>query len=583
MASATTTDTLQGRIQNLLEAKPTSRAIAFYNDQGRFEWQSLEQFYHRAERAAANLADRGLRRGEVALIVLHSGEVSATVLCGSLLIGALPLLIAPPVVQGAAAFSNLGLVLRHVIGKTRPRLVVCDPHLAAMEGKPPLRRSSPRFIVAEQLLVDGAGRKPALANPAKTDIAAMQLTSGTTGMPRVCVWKQEAVIAALDAQKVGTGLTDDDVCLSWAPLYHDMGLVGCFLSSLTGGIPLVMLNTTDFIKRPALWLRGLTDTGATYTMSPNFGYAITAQRAGDGELEGVRLDRVRAFYNAAERIHYETLVEFHRRFAPYGLHFEALKAAYGCAENVSGATFGDLDGAVRVEQVDRDAMLSQRVAKPAAPGTGLKALTVVGVGRPHAAISVKILSRAGRPLPDGLVGEICLQTPSCMVGYLKDARATRRAIRGNKLHTGDLGYMRDGEVFWAGRVRERITVRGVKLDPSDLEPILLHIPDLRSGCFVAFGVDDDTKGTQRLVVVSEVREGNSRPVEIVSQDVRQQVFERLGVNVNEVMLVRQGTLTKTSSGKRRHRHFLQHYLNGGLQEHVWLPGGGQEKPDGIAG
>jgi acyl-CoA synthetase (AMP-forming)/AMP-acid ligase II len=207
----------------------------------------------------------------------------------------------------------------------------------------------------------------------------------------------------------------------------------------------------------------------------------------------------------------------------------------------------------------------------------------VGVGRPHASITVRILSRVGRPVPDGVVGEICYRTPSQMAGYLKDARATRRAIRGNYLHTGDLGYMRDGEVYWVGRVRERITVRGVKLDPSDLEPILLHIPDLRSGCFVAFGVDDERQGTQRLVIVSEVRETNSRPPDVVSGDVRQQVFERLGVSVNEVMLVRQGTLTKTSSGKRRHKHFLQHYLDGSLHEHVWLPNGGQEKPDGVVG
>jgi acyl-CoA synthetase (AMP-forming)/AMP-acid ligase II len=351
-----------------------------------------------------------------------------------------------------------------------------------------------------------------------------------------------------------------------------MGLVNNFFLCMTEGIPMVMLNPVDFVKKPALWLRSLVDTGATVTWSPNFGFAITAQRVRDSELQGVRLDGVRGFYNAAERIHYETLQAFHKRFAPYGLRYEALKTNFGCAENVGGATFSDPDGAMLVERIDRDTMLHRRIARPVTgDGDGSQALNVVGVGRPHPDMSITILSRVGRPLPDGHVGEIGLETPSRMSGYMKDARATRRAIYGKYLRTGDLGYMRDGEVFWVGRVRERITVRGVKLDPSDFEPILLQISDLRSGCFAAFGVDDEAMGTQRIVIVTEVRDAARRPAQEISSEIRSQVFDQLGINVNDVLLVRQGTLTKTSSGKRRHKHFRQHYLNGKLQEFTWTP------------
>jgi acyl-CoA synthetase (AMP-forming)/AMP-acid ligase II len=186
-------------------------------------------------------------------------------------------------------------------------------------------------------------------------------------------------------------------------------------------------------------------------------------------------------------------------------------------------------------------------------------------------MTIEILSRTGRALPDGHVGEVGLKTPSRMIGYLGDWRANQHALYGDLLRTGDLGYLRDGELFWVGRVRERITIRGVKLDPSDFEPILLQVEGLRAGCFAAFGVDDQKQGTQHIVIVTEVRDNVNREPEEISGEIRDQVFERLGVNVSEIFLVKQGTLTKTSSGKRRHRHFRSLYLDGKLKPFEWEP------------
>jgi acyl-CoA synthetase (AMP-forming)/AMP-acid ligase II len=151
-----------------------------------------------------------------------------------------------------------------------------------------------------------------------------------------------------------------------------------------------------------------------------------------------------------------------------------------------------------------------------------------------------------------------------MVGYLGQARETRRAIFGDLLRTGDIGYKRGRELFWVGRLRERITTLGKKLDPSDFERVLLRIPNLRHGCFAVFGVDDAKLGTQRVVVVSEVRDATSRPYRDIVSDIQSQISQQLGVKVYEVVLVPRDTLTKTSSGKRRHRYFRQRYLSGEL-------------------
>jgi acyl-CoA synthetase (AMP-forming)/AMP-acid ligase II len=345
-----------------------------------------------------------------------------------------------------------------------------------------------------------------------------------------------------------------------------MGLVNNFLLCLTKGVPLAMLSPMDFVNKPALWLRGLSDTGSTITWSPNFGFAITAEIVRDDQIEGVSLNRVRAFWNAAERIHIETMHVFYKRFAPFGLRRESLKTNYGCAENVGGATFSDPHGPIIVEQVDEVMLQEEGIAHPMTNlNNGRRVIQVVGVGRPYPGIKIEILSRRGRCLPDGQVGELALKTPSRMRGYLGQARETRRAIFGDLLRTGDIGYKRGNELFWVGRLRERITTLGKKLDPSDFERVLLRIPNLRHGCFAVFGMDDAQIGTQRVVVVTEVRDAPSPPHRELVNDIRSQIYLQLGVKVYDILLVPKGTLTKTSSGKRRHRYFRQLYLSGELQ------------------
>ena len=181
-------------------------------------------------------------------------------------------------------------------------------------------------------------------------------------------------------------------------------------------------------------------------------------------------------------------------------------------------------------------------------------------------MSIQIQSPDGSLLPDGHVGEIALDTPSRMKGYMGNTEETDYAIRGRFLHTGDYGYMRGNELFWVGRIRERINLHGKKFDPSDFENVLLQIDGLRPGCFAAFGIDDEKIGTQRLVIVSEVRDSNDRPIDTLMNDVREQVATHLGIKVDEVLLLSQGTMTKTSSGKRRHRFYRELYLDGEIQK-----------------
>ena len=553
------TATIQSRLAERIARDPQGRALAFYTRDGNFEWRSAAEVWADAAGAAEVLRSHGLTAGGVCVIVLPSGELSARLLLATFLTGAVPLLVAPPTMFDV---EHLTAVLERAVRRTAAQVVI---HPAARPGdRERLSRGGRTKVVTDESALASSPASVLPPLPAGSDPAGLQLTSGTTGMPRICSWSQPAVLAAVDTMVSAMRLSPRDVFLNWTPLYHDMGLVNNFLTCMLSGVPLVMMSPQDFVADPAIWLRALSDTHATVTWSPNFGFTLAAERVRDEALEGVDLSEVRGFWNAAERIHYDTMQRFHERFSPYGVRWDALKTNFGCAENIGGATFSDPDGPLVVEHLDPAALHGRRVAR-LMPSDNPEALPVVSAGRPTPPTRVAILSRTGRELPDARVGEIALDTPSRMSGYLGDARATRRAFRGSLLRTGDLGYTRDGEMFWVGRVRERITVRARKFDPSDLEPVLFGIAGLREGCFAAFGVASSEAGTEELVVVSEVRRPLAAPTDELVGRVRKALVARLGVQASEVMLVEPGTLTKTSSGKRRHRHVRERFVSGALE------------------
>lgn len=559
------TKTIQGRLYRQLERAPSRNALAFVNSQGEHLWRSLEEICGEAAASGARLAEMGLARGDVCFLVLPSNASCATLLLAVLLRGAAPLLMAPPTIHAQGRHSSLAQVLKHVIRKISPRVVVLPGAMAGLQDDLKGRFKKTSFVFGSEALIQGTATTISPGLPSANDIAGFQLTSGTTGFPRICVWEQKKVVEALDCMSRAMRLSEDDVCLNWTPLYHDMGLVNNFFLCLTLGVPLVMLDPLDFIRKPALWLRGLSETNSTLTWSPNFGFALAAERIKDEEIQGVRLEHVRAFWNAAERIHPETVAGFYERFRSFGLRRESLKTAYGLAENIGAATFSDLNTNMVVEHLDRAILqtkgLPLLVRQPCEDGRSVK---IVGVGRPCPGMEVKILGRDGRALPEGIIGQVAFKTPSALTCYLGDGRATRRTLKRGLLCTGDLGYVRGKELFWVGRRRERITTMGKKLDPSDFEHILSKISGLRVGCFAAFGIDDVKEGTQRIIVASEVRDSTDRSYGDLVSDIRRQIFLGLGVRIHKAILVPTGTLTKTSSGKRRHLHFRDLYLNGDL-------------------
>lgn len=537
--------------------------MAFVDRRGEFEWLSYAEFYQESAAYGQSLSERGVGKGDSCIFVLQSDRACAAALAGCLLIGGVPTLIAPPIVRGL--HSNLPEVVQRISLQTSAKIVVLGDDSKSLS--PPLEQAGLNLINVENL-ADGDASNAPLATPRGEDIAAMQLTSGTTGFPKICVWRQTGVLASLDGMEQAMHIGSDDICVNWTPLYHDMGLVNNFFLCLAKSIPLVWLQATDFIKRPAGWIRAMHNTGGTVTWSPNFGFAMTAQRTTEKDMEGIRLDHVRAFWNAAEKIHAKSIRHFQEKFEPYGLQPGAVKTNFGCAENVGGATFSAIDAPPVIERIERAAMHDEGIARLVADdsGKGGEAIVeAVSAGAPCPGMSIRILDADGAELPEGTIGEVALNTPSRMLHYLDAPEATALAIRGDELFTGDAGYLRNGELFWTGRVQEKINLKGKKYDPSDFEDVLLEVDGLREGCFAAFGVDDEELGSQKLVIVTEIRDASDRSHEEITADTRGRVQTEMNVSLGGLLLLAQGTMSKTSSGKRRHKFYQDLYLKGGLE------------------
>ena len=272
----------------LVEREPQRRCMTFLDASGEHHWASRESFYFDCRDAAAVLQGHGVGAGDHVIIVLPSGEPAARAVVGSLLLGAVPALIAPPMIFGVN--SNLRDVVRATIRRTGAKLALCDERMATdLDLETGLDGTVFLYGAAGIDGGDGSGIHPVLPQP--DDVAALQLTSGTTGFSKICVWKQSAVLAALEGEASAIELNSDDVFFNWTPLYHDLGLVNSFLLGLVTGTPTALLGPLDFVHQPARWLRGISDTRATTTWSPNFGYAITTQRVRDDQIEGSRSEQ----------------------------------------------------------------------------------------------------------------------------------------------------------------------------------------------------------------------------------------------------------------------------------------------------
>jgi len=510
-----------------------------------------------------------IQPGEVVVLILQHGESLLYAFIGAVLYGAIPSIM--PFLTEKLTPERYRHDLAALIEIVQPAAVVTYPEFAA-EVRTATEQSLNNSVRAILLSTEAGLVEPDLATlpglyRAETDIVLLQHSSGTTGLQKGVALSHQAVFNQLADYIEAIRLTPQDVIVSWLPLYHDMGLIAGFIMPILNRAPLVLMSPFDWVRAPYKFIQAISRYRGTLAWLPNFAYNFCAQKIRERDLEGIDLLSWRAVINCSEPMHWKSHQAFLDRFAPYGVRPEALATCYAMAENVFAVTQGGIEAPVVVDEVDRRALLKERIARPTTGET--ETVRLLSAGYPIAHTRVRILDDARRNLPDRHLGEIALQSNCMLTGYFNRDDLTVQAFQDGWYLTGDIGYMANGELYVTGRKTDLIIVGGKNIYPQDLERLAGEVTGVYPGRVVAFGVFNDEAGTEDVVVVAEA-EGEDRDEHArVAQEIRLQVARNSDVTLRHVHVVGQRWLLKTSSGKIARLANRDKYLaevNGALTE-----------------
>jgi len=506
---------------------------------------SYGELWARAGAVAGALRARGIARGEAVALMLRTEPAFFSAFFGVLLAGAVPVPIYPP--ARPARLEEYATRQVRILDNAQARLLVTFPEVERVAGLLLPRVRSLAGVTTLESLPPAPATPPARIG--SDDAALIQYTSGSTGDPKGVLLSHANLLANIRALGRALDVRPGDVCVSWLPLYHDMGLIGLWLGSLYHGIPAVILPPLAFLARPARWLHAISAHRATISAAPNFAFDLCVKRVTDAELEGVDLGSWRLAMNGSEAVSPETIARFTQRFTPRGFRPEAMCPVYGLAESSVGLTLTPPGQGPRVDRIQRQTFERTRRAEPAAPGEA--SVAVVSCGIPLPDHDVRIVDTTGRPLAERVEGRVEFRGPSVTAGYFRNPTATAAVVREGWMDSGDLGYRAAGELYVTGRRKDVIIKAGRNLYPQEVEEVVGDVPGIRKGCVAAFGVGDPALGTEKLIIVAETRLTAPEARARLQAAVRERAVEALGLPPDTVLLAPPGSVLKTSSGKIR--------------------------------
>jgi len=517
------------------------------------EHVTYAELLDQAGRIAGGLLERlGEARGERVALVFPNSVEPLQAFFGTVAAGAVPVPLPPPL-----RFSSQERYGERIRGALLRSRVCCL--LTTEKFLPMLRALMATLGLRPQVLslADLRHGQQARALVAPHDPALVQYTSGSTATPRGVVLTHRQLVANLWAIYRGLAIREEDVGASWLPLFHDMGLIGCFLGALYGASDQLLASPDDFVRDPLTWLRVMSRYGATVATAPNWGYAHCVQRVGPEEAGALDLSCLRVTLNGAEMVDVQTTRAFAERFRVAGFRAEAMFPVYGLAEASLAVAFPRLGCGVKSVRVRRRA-LGEGMIEPAEPEE-TDTREVVSVGRPVEGLEIALQGADGEPLSEGRVGEILVRGASVMAGYDRDPAATRAAFDRGWLRTGDLGFRLDGELYVTGRRKDVVVVRGENLYAYDVEVLAAGVPGVWARQAMAVGLPGD--GTEALVIFAETRVRDPDRRGVIARAISEAVAGRLGTAPLEVILLRPGELPRTTSGKLERYKGLSLYVN----------------------
>ena len=501
------------------------------------ETVTYERMWEQSGRYAAGLAKAGVTAGDKVCLIYPTCAEFFYTFFGIMRLGAVPVPLYPTLGVEATA---------HILRNAEARAVVTIGWFR--KGVDDSVALAPRVSIVMEpndLEIDGPGADEVEAHA--DDLAFIQYTSGSTGDPRGVMLTHRNVVQTIHFMAEGAGLTAEDRVVSWLPLYHDMGLIGCSFTPPLVGTPIWLLPPD--LRNPREWLSLLTQVRATFTVSPDFGYRNCVRNVRD--TSPYDLSALRSALSGSEPVRASTIAAFESHF---GLT-RVISPCYGLAEATLAVSIWPRGVPLRTDASGR----------------------FLSVGQPCRGVSVRICEPRNDDRPDevvvlapGVEGEISVKSPGVMQGYYNNAEATAKVLSPDGwLRTGDLGFVdAEGYLFVTGRLKDVIILAGQNVLPADVEEVADHVPGVRYSA--AVGIDNSRTGSQRLYVVAEVRDegATAETLRQMTKEMVTRVHTARGHRPARVLLVRASTIPKTSSGKIQRSRLGQMIEAGELKDRV---------------
>jgi acyl-CoA synthetase (AMP-forming)/AMP-acid ligase II/acyl carrier protein len=550
---------------------PDKQVFTFLSDGETADAQLTYGELDRQARAIGALLEQSTERGSRALLIFPADLAFIIAFFGCLFGGIIAVPTYPPQTRTKRSLEKLRTIVKDV----RPSIILTTSSLlSAVEGL---------FALAEEdldgtRLVTTDSIDPGLAdswNPPTIDsetLAFLQYTSGSTGLPKGVMLTHGNLLYNLSNIYESFGITSEITGVSWLPPYHDMGLIGMLLETIYAGVSNSLMAPVAFLQRPYRWLQAMTKTKANMSGGPNFAYDLVTRKVTPEQKATLDLSNWELAFNGAETVRWETFERFAEAFEPCGFRREAFFTCYGMAEGSLIVTGGKRGVPPPVLTLQADALAQNSVVE--APSGSEGARSFVGCGKSVRGQKVVIVNHETlRQCSPDEIGEIWVSGPSVAKGYWQRPQETAETFQGYImdtgegpfLRTGDLGFLKDEELFVTGRLKDLIIIRGRNHYPQDIElTVEQSHPALRPGSGVAFSLD--VQDEERLMIVQEVeRRFWNVDIEEVAESVRKAVAEQHDLQVYGVALIKTASIPKTTSGKLQHRATRQKYLDHELE------------------
>lgn len=525
-----------------LDGAPADRPfITSWIDEDEQETVTFENFRQRARGQAAVLQDHGVKASDRVVVIMPQGIPAMTAFVGAMMLGAVPAFLAYPNFKIEPGKYCSGLA--GVTANLRAKLVLIDrefpdemlSHVSLGDGTSLLRAAEKNEVreITTQIQPE--------------NLAFIQHSAGTTGLQKGVALSHAAVLRQI--HHLAGALQIDgssDRIYSWLPLYHDMGLIACFMLPMVCHAPVVMQSPLDWVMHPETMLEIISEHQCTLSWLPNFAFQFVARRTPATRRTHYDLSSLRALINCSEPVRSQSMLEFKNTF---GVPPQVLQSSYAMAENVFAVTQSDLSSVPADVPVDAALFRSTHQVVAVNPES-TAAVTFTSSGRLLPNHEIRIFSEAGAILPENSVGEILVKSDCLFDGYYNRPDLTSKAIVDGWYHSGDLGFLRDGELYVVGRKKDLLIIGGENIYPQDIEEIIGGHAAIHDGRAVAMGLYNPDLGTEDIVVVAEVEDpallANAAEVE---SELRSRVVAGMGVAVRMIFLKPPKWIVKSTAGK----------------------------------